>query len=77
MIICSHTIYKAEGFHVQKITLPACSTCTAPDCLTSTPTFFVNGVKYTGKKDFQSWREILDRALAAGGQYPGAGADRP
>jgi protein-disulfide isomerase len=45
--------------------------------LTSTPTFFVNGVKYTGKKDFQSWREILDRALAASDQYPGAGPARP
>jgi protein-disulfide isomerase len=49
--------------------------------LTSTPTFFVNGVKYTGKKDFGRWREILDRALAAGGpadgQYPGARPARP
>jgi protein-disulfide isomerase len=49
--------------------------------LTSTPTFFVNGVKYTGKKDFGSWREILDRALAAGdpegGEYPGTGPARP
>lgn len=32
--------------------------------LTGTPTFFVNGEKYTGQRPYDSWREILDKALA-------------
>jgi protein-disulfide isomerase len=33
--------------------------------LTGTPSFFVNGEKYTGQRSYDNWREILDRALAA------------
>lgn len=33
--------------------------------LTGTPSFFVNGEKYTGQRSYDSWREILDKALAA------------
>ncbi len=33
--------------------------------LTGTPSFFVNGEKYTGQRSYESWREILDKALAA------------
>ncbi|RIH83192.1 Disulfide bond formation protein D [Meiothermus luteus] len=36
--------------------------------LTGTPSFFVNGERYTGQRPYSSWREILDRALA--GQSP-------
>jgi len=32
--------------------------------LTGTPSFFVNGEKYTGQRSYDSWREILDQALA-------------
>jgi len=32
--------------------------------LTGTPTFFVNGEKYTGLHSYESWRDILDKALA-------------
>lgn len=32
--------------------------------LTGTPTFLVNGEKYTGQRPYDSWREILDNALA-------------
>ncbi|RDI96449.1 DsbA family protein [Meiothermus sp. QL-1] len=35
--------------------------------LTGTPSFFVNGEKFTGQRPYQSWREILDRALAQAG----------
>ncbi|MCX7601485.1 MAG: DsbA family protein [Meiothermus sp.] len=46
--------------------------------LTGTPSFFVNGEKYTGQRSYDSWREILDKALA--GQAPGndpGGASSP
>lgn len=36
--------------------------------LTGTPSFFVNGEKFTGQRPYDSWREILDKALA--GQTP-------
>ncbi len=32
--------------------------------LTGTPSFFINGEKYTGQRPYDSWREILDKALA-------------
>lgn len=32
--------------------------------LTGTPSFIVNGEKYTGQRPYESWREILDKALA-------------
>lgn len=43
--------------------------------LTGTPSFFVNGEKYTGQRSYDSWREILDKALAGqatGGDQGGA-----
>lgn len=46
--------------------------------LTGTPSFFVNGEKYTGQRSYDSWREILDKALV--GQAPGndqGGASSP
>lgn len=32
--------------------------------LTGTPSFIVNGEKYSGQRPYESWREILDKALA-------------
>lgn len=46
--------------------------------LTGTPTFIVNGEKYTGQRPYESWKEILDKALA--GQSDGSdqgGASSP
>lgn len=46
--------------------------------LTGTPTFIVNGEKYTGQRPYESWKEILDKALA--GQSSGSdqgGASSP
>lgn len=32
--------------------------------ITGTPTFYVNGTQYTGTRSFDSWKEILDKALS-------------
>lgn len=43
--------------------------------LTGTPSFIVNGEKYTGQRPYDSWREILDKALAgqsSGGDQGGS-----
>lgn len=46
--------------------------------LTGTPTFFVNGEKYTGQRPYDSWREILDKALAGeSGSSDQGGASSP
>jgi protein-disulfide isomerase len=48
--------------------------------LTGTPSFIINGEKYTGRRSYESWREILDRALAgqpASGEQDGYDPARP
>jgi protein-disulfide isomerase len=48
--------------------------------LTGTPSFIINGEKYTGGRSYESWREILDRALAgqpASGEQDGYDPARP
>ncbi|AWR86634.1 DsbA family protein [Meiothermus taiwanensis] len=45
--------------------------------LTGTPSFIVNGEKYTGQRPYDSWREILDKALAGQPSSDQGGSSSP
>lgn len=45
--------------------------------LTGTPSFIVNGETYTGQRPYDSWREILDKALAGQSSSDQGGSSSP
>ncbi len=47
--------------------------------VSGTPTFYVNGVQYTGARSFDSWKDILDKGLAgsASSQKSSSGQSTP
>lgn len=45
--------------------------------LTGTPSFIVNGERYTGQRPYDSWREILDKALAGQSSSDQGGSSSP
>jgi protein-disulfide isomerase len=45
--------------------------------LTGTPSFIVNGETYTGQRPYDSWQEILDKALAGQSSSDQGGSSSP
>lgn len=45
--------------------------------LTGTPSFIVNGETYTGQRPYDSWREILDKALTGQSSSDQGGSSSP